>query len=54
MAARRATREGCAVTRIIALAFVVCLVGAAPAAAAGPPATGKTLSAALLGKSLQP
>ena len=41
-------------TKLIALAFAIALVGAAPAVAAGPPATGKTLSAALLGKSLQP
>jgi hypothetical protein len=43
------------VTRTLALAFLAALVLAAPASAAGGPSgTGKTLSAALLGKSLQP
>jgi hypothetical protein len=41
------------VTRILALAFLAALALAAPASAA-PPATGKTLSAALLGKTLEP
>jgi hypothetical protein len=46
-----------AVTKILALAFLASLALAAPASASGsaaPPATGKTLSAALLGKTLQP
>ena len=41
-------------TKTLALAFLAALVLAAPAAAATPPATGKTMSAALLGKTLQP
>ena len=42
-------------TKTLALAFLAALMLAAPASAAGGPSgTGKTLSASLLGKTLQP
>jgi hypothetical protein len=41
------------VTKTLALAFLAAIVLAAPASAA-PPATGKTLSASLLGNTLKP
>ena len=54
MAWRRRGRETRAVTKTLALTFLTALLLTAPASAASPPATGKTMSAALLGKTLQP